>query len=73
MMWWNGSWMWMWLAAVPMVLLTWALIAAVVLPPLRVQRERLASPREHLDRRLAAGEITVDEHRLRRSELEHRS
>ena len=73
MMWWDGSWMWMWFAAVPMMLLMWALIAAVVMPLLGDQRGRPASPREQLDRRLAAGEITVDEHRMRRSELEYKS
>lgn len=73
MMWWNGSWMWMWFAAVPMMLLMWALVALVVLPLLRDQRGRPASARERLDERLAAGEISVGEHRARRSELERPS
>ena len=73
MMWWNGSWTWMWIAMVPMMLLMWALIAAVVMPLVRNGSSRPASPRQRLDERLAAGEISVDEHRARRSELEHRS
>lgn len=72
MMWWNGTWTWMWFAMVPMMLLMWALIAMVLLPWARDGRERPASPRERLDERLATGEISVDEHRTRRSELEHR-
>lgn len=73
MMWWNGGWMWMWIAMVPMVLLMWALIAMVFLPWARSGSDRPLSPRERLDGRLAAGEISVDEHRTRRSELEQRS
>ena len=73
MMWWNGSWTWMWIAMVPMMLLFWALIAVVLMPRVRNGRDRPASPRERLDERLAAGEISMDEHRTRRSELEHRS
>ena len=34
---------------------------------------RPVSPRERLDERLAAGEISVEEHLTRRSELEQRS
>ena len=73
MMWWNGSWTWMWIAMVPMMLLMWALIAMVLLPWARSGRDRPLSPREQLDRRLADGEISVDEHRTRRSEFEDRS
>ncbi len=73
MMWWNGSWTWMWFAMVPMMVLMWALIAAVVMPLVRNQRDRVPSARDRLDERLAAGDISVDEHRARRSELEHRS
>lgn len=73
MMWWYGSWAWMWIAMVPTMLLMWALVAAVVLPLVRNGRDRPVSPRERLDGRLVAGEITVDEHRLRRSALERRS
>ena len=58
---------------VPMMLLMWALVAVVVLPWARSGRDRPLSPRERLDGRLAAGEISVDEHRTRRSELEQRS
>lgn len=70
MMWWNGTWTWVWIAMVPMMLLMWALIAAVVLPWVRAGRDRSPTPRERLDRRLAAGEISVEEHRRLRSELE---
>lgn len=55
------------------MLLMWALIALVLLPWIRDGRDRPASPRDRLDERLAAGEISVDEHRSRRSELERRS
>ena len=68
MMWWNGSWTWMWIAMVPMMLLMWALIAMVFVPWARSGRP--VSPRERLDERLAAGEISVEEHLTRRSELE---
>ena len=51
---------------------TWTLIAVVVIPLVRNGRDRLTSPRERLDERLAAGEISVDEHRTRRAELEQR-
>ena len=73
MMWWNGSWTWMWIAMVPMMLLMWALIAVVFLPWARGGSDRPPSPRERLDERLATGEISVDEHRTRRAELESRS
>lgn len=73
MMWWNGSWAWMWIAMVPMMLLMWGLIAMVFLPWARNGRDRPLSAREQLDRRLADGEISVDEHRASRTELEHRS
>ncbi len=71
MMWWNGSWMWF--VAVPVMLLTWALTVVVLMPLLRDRRGRPASPHERLDERLASGEISVDEHRTRRSALERRS
>ena len=71
MMWWNGSWAWMWIAMVPMMLLMWALIVTVLLPWTR--SDRPVSPRERLDERLAGGEISVEEHLARRSELEQRS
>ncbi len=70
MMWWNGSWMWFF---VPVMLLTWALTVVVLMPLLRDRRGRPASPHERLDERLASGEISVDEHRTRRSALERRS
>ena len=73
MMWWNGSWAWMWIAMGPMMLLLWALIAMVLMPWVRAGRDPPVAPRELLDRRLAVGEISVDEHRTRRSELERRS
>ena len=70
---WNGSWAWAWLMMVPMIVLMWVLIAAVVMPWARNGRDRPPSPLERLDGRLAAGEISVNEHRTRRAELEHRS
>lgn len=73
MMWWNGSSAWMWLAMVPMMALMWALIALVVLPWARHGSDQLPSPIERLDGRLASGDISVDEYRTRRAELEHRS
>ena len=73
MMWWDGSWTWMWFAAVPMMLLVSALTAVVLVPLLRDRRGRPASPHDRLDERLASGEISVDEHRSRRSALERRS
>ena len=70
MMWFDGGWGWMWLAMVPMT----ALIAMVVIPWTRNDRtDRVPSPLEQLDGRLAAGDIGVDEYRSRRTELEHRS
>ena len=70
MMNWNGGWGWMWLM-IPMMLAVWALIALLVLPWLRTGRERTRSPVDRLDARLAAGEITIEEYRSRRTELEH--
>lgn len=74
MMWFDAGWGWMWLAMVPIMALLWALVAMVVIPWARDGTDRgLPSPREQLDGRLAAGDISVDEYRTRRSELEHRS
>jgi len=73
MMWFDGGWGWMWLAMVPMMALMWALIAMVVIPWARNGTDRAPSPLERLDGRLAAGDISVDEYRSRRTELEHRS
>ncbi len=73
MMWFDGGWAWMWLAMVPMMVLMWALIALVVIPWARNGTDRAPSPLEQLDGRLAAGDISVDEYRTRRTELEHRS
>ena len=69
MMNWNGGWGWMWLM-IPMMLAMWGVIALLVLPWLRTGREEIRSPMERLDVRLAAGEITVEEYRSRRMELE---
>ena len=69
MMNWNGGWGWMWLM-IPMMLLTWALIALLVVPWVRTSRDRYQSPIGRLDGRLASGEITIEEYRSRRSELE---
>ena len=55
------------------MVLMWALIAWVVMPWSRNGSDRPSSPFERLDGRLAAGDISVDEYRLRRAELEHRS
>ena len=71
MMWWNGSWTWLWIAMVPMMALMWALIALVLVPLARNGRDRPPSPRERLDDRLAAGEISVEEHRTGRAEFDH--
>jgi len=40
MMWWNGSWTWLWIAMVPMMALMWALIALVLVPLARNGRDR---------------------------------
>ncbi len=72
MMWFDGGWGWMWLAMVPMTALMWTLIALVVIPWAR-NGVTLPSPLERLDRRLASGDISVDEYRTRRTALEHRS
>ena len=72
MMNWNGGWGWMWLM-IPMMLAMWGVIALLVLPWLRTGREQSRSPMDRLDERLAAGEITVEEHRSRRNELERRT
>ena len=72
-MWFDGGWVWMWLAMVPMMVLMWAVIAMVVIPWARSGTDRAPSPLEQLDGRLAAGDISVDEYRTRRTELEHRS
>ena len=47
------------------------MIALLVLPWLRTGREQTRSPMDRLDARLAAGEITIEEYRSRRNELEH--
>ena len=70
MMNWNGGWGWMWLM-IPMMLVMWAVIALLVLPWLRTAREQTRSPVDQLDARLATGEITIEEYRSRRNELEH--
>ena len=72
MMFWNGGWAWAWLM-IPMVLVMWAVIALVVIPWMRTGRERHRSPIDGLDDRFAAGEISVEEYRSRRDELERRT
>ena len=69
MMNWNGGWGWMWLM-IPMMLAVWAFAALLVVPWLRMGREQTRSPMDRLDARLAAGEVTVEEYRSRRLELE---
>ncbi len=70
MMDWNGGWGWMWLM-IPMMLAVWALIALLVFPWLRSGREQTRSPTDQLDARLAAGELTIEEYRSSRRELEN--
>ena len=70
MMNWNGGWGWMWLM-IPMMLVMWGVIAVLVLPWLRTGRDQSRSPIGRLDDRLASGEISVEEYRSRRNELEH--
>lgn len=72
-MWFDGGWGWMWLLMVPMMALTWVLIALLVIPWARNGRDRPPSPTERLDERLSAGDISIDEYRIRRTELEHRA
>ena len=72
MMNWNGGWGWMWLM-IPMMLVMWAVIALLVLPWLRTGRDQSKSTIGRLEERLAEGEITIEEYRSRRNELEHRS
>lgn len=72
MMWWNGSWAWAWLVMLPMMVLMWALIVWVAMPWSRNGNARASSPAERLDGRLADGDISVDEYRTRRDELERR-
>jgi uncharacterized membrane protein len=73
MMWWNGNGAWVWLMVVPMMAMTWALIALVVVPWARHGSERPASPVERLDGRFAAGDIDVEEYRTRRAALQRHS
>ena len=70
MMNWNGGWAWVWVM-IPMMLVMWAAIALLVLPWLRTSRDQPQSPVARLDGRLAAGEITIEEYRSRRNELDH--
>ena len=70
MMFWNGNGAWAWMM-IPMMLAMWAVIALVILPWVRTDRDR--SPFDQLNDRLASGEITVEEHRSRRDELERRT
>jgi len=58
---------------IPMRLVMWAVIASVALPWMRTDRHWPRLPVEQLDDRLAAGEISVGEYRLRRAELDRRS
>jgi len=54
-----------------MMLVMWAVIALLVLPRVRTSRDQPQSPIARLDGRLATGEITIEEYRARRYELEH--
>lgn len=53
--------------------LIWGVIAMVVIPWVRNGTDRTPSPLERLDGRLVADDISVDEYRIRRTELERRS
>lgn len=71
MMWWNGSWAWAWLVMVPMMVAMWTVAIWAIT---RWTRDSNGSSTavDQLDRRLAAGDIDVDEYRSRRAELERR-
>jgi len=61
----------MWLFMVPMwVLVAWAIVHSA--RNARVGPAETVGPLRTLDGRLAAGEITGEEHRARRAELERR-
>lgn len=72
MMFWNGGWAWAWLM-IPMMLVIWGAIVLMVLPWMRTSRDQPRTPIDRLDDRLAAGEITIDEYRTRREEIERGS
>lgn len=72
MMNWNGQWAWAWMM-IAMMLVIVALVAVFVLPRSGTTHDRSHSPIDRLEERLAAGEITIEEYRAFRSELEHRS
>ena len=72
MMFWNGNWAWAWMM-IPMMLAMWAVIALLILPWVRTDRDQPRTPIDQLDDRLANGEITVEEHRSRRDELQRRT
>ncbi len=69
----DGGWAWALLFMIQMMLVMWAVIALVALPWMRTDRRWHRLPVEQLDDRLAAGEISVEEYRLRRAELDRRS
>ena len=58
---------------VPMMALVWAVIAMVVIPWARNGPDRASSPLERLDGHFVDGDISVDEYRTRRTDLEYRS
>ncbi len=73
MMFWNDGGTWAWWAMLPTMLILWAAIALLFLPWMRTNRDVARPPLERLDDRLATGEISVEEYRERRTELDHRS
>ena len=70
MMFWNDGWGWAWMFMIPMVLVVWAVIALVILPRMRTEQDQPRTPAEILEVRFAAGEISVEEYRERRAELD---
>jgi putative membrane protein len=71
MMWWDGG-DWYWGAA--MMLVFWGAIAAVVYIAFRGRAHDAGRPsaREHLDERLAKGELSEEEYERKRAALEGR-
>lgn len=72
MMNWDGGWAWLWLM-IPTMFAMWAVIAWLVLPWVRTNREQSGSPVARLDDRLAVGEISIEDYRARREELERQA
>lgn len=77
-MWWDHDWGWAgWLAMTIGMAGFWVLVAVLVLAVVRADRRRDADelgPRQILERRLARGEIDVEQYRERLAAMsqEHR-